>query len=764
MRPTISLACICKNERENFPRFLKSVAGCFDEIHITDTGSTDGTIEWLQSDEPSKIVGCKVNLHHFKWINDFSAARNASFEPVKTDYVLWLDLDDTLHNPDGFKLWRDHAMEFNQFVLATYNYAMNKDGTPAVSFARERVFKMSLKPKWQYFVHEGVVPPPGTHVSFATTWAVNHMRTDEDFAKDKSRNLKLIEARASELDARMKFYYGKELYENGNTEKAIRVLIEAVSDEKCEGHDRILGLQYACYALMAEADKMKPEFVADKCVKAIDLAHKGLQLDPTRAEYNVIIGECYLKLGNIMAALPAFAAAEHSISGALPGGTYSTPIFAYKQHYQDYPKIQKAKCYFHIGRLDDAKKEAKDCFEKYGNLEAKKMLEELENVQPLISLNGEREKVPDIVFSTPPQNAYPFDEELYKTKPMGGSETALIHMAKELKRLTGRPVKVFAPRESVLIGESGVEWLPNSGLNEYMSKFSPAAHIAWRHNIKLTNAPTYLWAHDLQTPTVEHTQNFDFMLCLSEFHRDYTRAICGVPLEKIIVTRNGIPVDNFKGSEMVQKNPNKMVWLSSPDRGLVNCIPVLDLVREKYPDIELHVYYGLENLLKYGLAHVYHEITGLMATRPWIKLHGFTEQKQMHKECADAVIWPHTANFIETFAITAIEAMANGIYPVTRRLGALQNTLAEAERQGMATMLDHDAVSQDERRAYADAIIKALDEKAWGRVKINAEKHRWGSIAEEWFKFMGLGRLVDSGASNKPNAGRVRGGLADARL
>jgi len=48
-RPSISLCIIVKNEEHNLPRLLKSVEGCFDEICITDTGSTDKTVEIAES-------------------------------------------------------------------------------------------------------------------------------------------------------------------------------------------------------------------------------------------------------------------------------------------------------------------------------------------------------------------------------------------------------------------------------------------------------------------------------------------------------------------------------------------------------------------------------------------------------------------------------------------------------------------------------------------------------------------------------------------
>ena len=211
-RPSLALAMIVKNEAHNLPKLFESVKDCYDEIHITDTGSTDGTQEVI------KKHGAK--LHHFEWVDDFAAARNASFAPVKTDFVMWLDGDDVLQHSEYFKLWRDNAMGLYDFWLATYHYSMDASGEPNCSFARERVFRVSKGLKWRYFVHEGVIPEEdGKQVTsnFASSWSVKHMRTDDDLKADRSRNLSMFESRENSLDPRMKFYYGKELFEAGRS-------------------------------------------------------------------------------------------------------------------------------------------------------------------------------------------------------------------------------------------------------------------------------------------------------------------------------------------------------------------------------------------------------------------------------------------------------------------------------------------------------------------------------------------------------------------
>ena len=120
-------------------------------------------------------------------------------------------------------------------------------------------------------------------------------------------------------------------------------------------------------------------------------------------------------------------------------------------------------------------------------------------------------------------------KKLYKVKGMGGSETALIEVAKHLKEMTGRLVKVFAMREKDLVCESGVEYLSNKTANEYFSKYRPKVHIGWRHNIKITHAPTYLWCHELDYSSVESQHNFDKIFMRYRFHKNYVMAKQSVP-------------------------------------------------------------------------------------------------------------------------------------------------------------------------------------------------------------------------------------------
>lgn len=85
---TLALVMIVKNEAACLERCLSSVSRFVDDIIVLDTGSTDDTVDIAQR------LGARV--HHFEWIDDFSAARNAALDLSTADWNLVLDADEWL--------------------------------------------------------------------------------------------------------------------------------------------------------------------------------------------------------------------------------------------------------------------------------------------------------------------------------------------------------------------------------------------------------------------------------------------------------------------------------------------------------------------------------------------------------------------------------------------------------------------------------------------------------------------------------------------
>lgn len=92
----LSIAMIVKNEEKKIERCLKSIRRLDDkidyEIVITDTGSNDNTVNM------AKKYTNKIFFE--KWNNSFADMRNISISHCKGEWILVIDADEVLENPD----------------------------------------------------------------------------------------------------------------------------------------------------------------------------------------------------------------------------------------------------------------------------------------------------------------------------------------------------------------------------------------------------------------------------------------------------------------------------------------------------------------------------------------------------------------------------------------------------------------------------------------------------------------------------------------
>lgn len=325
---TLGLCMIVKNEEHCIKRCLDSVSNVFDEIILVDTGSTDKTVEI------AKKFNCKIE--HFKWIDDFAAARNYSFSKSSTDYLMWLDADDEILPNDKLKLLELKAHLDADAYLMAYNYAHDEFDNCSVRIFRHRIIKRGIA-TWQHPIHECMMFKPNCR-EFTTDISITHRRGVIDIAKDVGRNLAILKKAvvANPTDQRLKFYCAKELGDAGKLEESIKWF-----KEYYKGSDWIENMVNGRFYMATYLWQLGKES------DAIDSCIEGIKLDANRAEFYVTIGQIFYNRTEWSKAIPWF---ELAIKCTLPD-TAGTVII---DNYTWTPRLQLSLCLNHLGRVKEA--------------------------------------------------------------------------------------------------------------------------------------------------------------------------------------------------------------------------------------------------------------------------------------------------------------------------------------------------------------------------------------------------------------------------
>lgn len=239
----ISLCMIVKNEEAVLARCLDTVKDLVDEIIIADTGSTDGTKK-IALEYTDKV-------YDFEWVDDFSAARNFSFEKANATYCMWLDADDIFTEDDrvSFKNLKETLDDTVDVVMMKYNTEFDQHGNPTFYYYRERIIRKQDTFRWEGAVHE-VIAPFGKIVYDGT--AVTHKKMHPN---PPGRNLNIYQnllRSGKTLSPREEFYYARELYYNGMYREAACIFNAFLDGKKgwvINNIDACIMLARCCYVL-----------------------------------------------------------------------------------------------------------------------------------------------------------------------------------------------------------------------------------------------------------------------------------------------------------------------------------------------------------------------------------------------------------------------------------------------------------------------------------------------------------------------------------
>lgn len=208
----LSACLIVRNEASEIEACLDTLTG-FDEIVIVDTGSEDDTVaricRWTSATGKPVLVDC-----HFRWCDDFSAARNYAAQCCSGDWILHVDADMRLC-AGGARILADYLCTIHDGPARTI--AVTQESMQG-GWRNRRVLCHRPGVKWVGAIHEAMEHDDGLcaeDVILQYGWSDSHHH-------DPDRNLRILR-RTVEMEPtpRACYYLGAELFEKGKIGEAV---------------------------------------------------------------------------------------------------------------------------------------------------------------------------------------------------------------------------------------------------------------------------------------------------------------------------------------------------------------------------------------------------------------------------------------------------------------------------------------------------------------------------------------------------------------
>ncbi len=326
---------------------------------------------------------------------------------------------------------------------------------------------------------------------------------------------------------------------------------------------------------------------------------------------------------------------------------------------------------------------------------------------------------------------------------IGGSETCAVHVAKE-----------FAKRgyESIVYGDPGADVGMHDGVmylpHEQFQHGRPMDILVSSRRPDLFQHPVnarkkVCWVHDIfvhHDPAANiFSDSIDKFFVLSPWHRDFFCNHHRISVSKTYLTRNGVDLSRFNAP--VQKVRGRMIYSSSPDRGLDVLLDCMPMIRARVPEAHLKVFYGFANWkLAIQTRNNPHELAWMQQIekrlhQPGVEYVGRINQNQLANEFMQAELWAYPTAFTETSCITAMEAMASGTPIITSNLAALATTVG----LDGGILLDGDNKSEAYRGVFVEVCTQALTNyNLWLELSMRGKRKAanlgWSAVVDEWIK------------------------------
>lgn len=298
MKKKICVYAICKNEIKFVDRWLTSLFSESDYIVVLDTGSTDGTFEFLQQDSRVHRVEQKIIT---PW--RFDTARNESMKliPEDADICVVSDFDQIFRPGWGEELRRLFEEGYEEIYGDIIDY--NDDNIEIKKFLSKNVHPNDVRWYWERPIHEGLIFH-GDNEPHSITSDIFVIEHHPDYSKSRGNYLNLLEEeyKDNSSDPMCAIYYGCELCFNGREDEGLQVFLKA--NEECD-YSSYPEVGYQIQLNIADAYKNREEFeLAISYAKAAE-------------KYGIITRRLYMARADIYFAMGDYVRSRKCINKAL---------------------------------------------------------------------------------------------------------------------------------------------------------------------------------------------------------------------------------------------------------------------------------------------------------------------------------------------------------------------------------------------------------------------------------------------------------------
>ena len=295
----LSQCMIVKNEENNIEKALSWAKGIAFEQIVVDTGSTDRTVEIAKS------MGAKV--FHFKWIDDFSAAKNYAIEQATGNWIAFLDADEYFPDKDVKTLMtvlktveNDHTMRNLKSAIRCPIANVDDSGKPFLVVRQDRIFRNVPEIRYSGKIHEMLITPdPIMHAPELTIIHTGYSHSAYEETGKAYRNVEMLreELRRDSENADLQCYLADSLRATGEEQD----LVEAESlyrDALSSGNVTLKELKQGAYSFLIATYFDD----AERTVENTELCIKAYNEFPTNPDFCFYYGRKLYESGDFNAA------------------------------------------------------------------------------------------------------------------------------------------------------------------------------------------------------------------------------------------------------------------------------------------------------------------------------------------------------------------------------------------------------------------------------------------------------------------------------